>query len=81
VAVAVEDHGMGIAARDLRKLGTKFFRTSNAEKSGIAGTGIGLSIVQEIVRHHGGKLEVRSAEGAGSCFTMVIPASELGVER
>ncbi|MDX2181116.1 MAG: CHASE2 domain-containing protein [Bryobacteraceae bacterium] len=81
VAVAVEDCGMGIAAGDIKKLGTKFFRTRTAEKSGIAGTGIGLSIVQEIVRHHGGKLEVRSAEGTGSCFTMVIPASELGVER
>jgi len=81
IAVAVEDHGMGIAPRDIKKLGTKFFRTRSAERSGIAGTGIGLSIVREIVRHHGGKLEVRSAEGAGSCFTMVLPASEIGVEN
>ncbi len=82
LAVSVRDQGMGISASDIKKLGTKFFRTDQAEKSGIAGTGIGLSIVREIITRHGGHLEVTSALGEGSCFTMVVPASVTeGVER
>lgn len=72
--VAVSDQGMGIDEKDLDRLGTRFFRTKRAEESGIQGTGIGLSIVREIVARHGGKLEVSSRVGAGSCFTMVMPA-------
>lgn len=74
IRLSVTDHGMGIGAADLKKLGTRFFRTREAEKSGIAGTGIGLSIVQEIVRHHGGKLEVSSKLGEGSCFAIELPS-------
>ena len=82
MAVSVRDQGMGISAADIKKLGTKFFRTDQAEKSGIAGTGIGLSIVREIITRHGGRLEVSSALGQGSCFTMVMPVSVTeGVER
>ena len=42
-----------------------------------AGTGIGLSIVDQIVTTHGGRMEVTSSPGVGSCFTMVIPATVL----
>lgn len=71
----VRDQGMGIDEKDLAKLGTRFFRTRRAEESGIHGTGIGLSIVQEIVAHHHGKLGVTSRVGEGSCFTIEVPAS------
>lgn len=70
---AVQDQGMGISEKDLNRLGTRFFRTRHAEESGIQGTGIGLSIVREIVSQHGGKLEVSSRLGEGSCFTIVMP--------
>ena len=73
--VQVTDQGIGIEPKDLAKVGTRFFRTRRAEESGIEGTGIGLSIVQEIVRAHGGRLEVTSQVGQGSCFTIVVPAS------
>jgi signal transduction histidine kinase len=73
VRVAVKDQGIGIDARDLKKLGTRFFRTRQAEKSGVEGTGIGLSLVQEIVRHHGGRMEVSSKLGEGSCFVIELP--------
>jgi signal transduction histidine kinase len=39
------------------------------------GTGIGLSIVEQIVTHHGGRIEVSSQPGKGSCFTLVLPAT------
>lgn len=74
VSVAVRDQGMGMSEEDVKRIGEKFFRTKRAEQSGEAGTGIGLSIVRQIVEHHGGKLEVTSSLGKGSCFTMKVPA-------
>ena len=61
--------------KELRNIFEKFYRTKKAEASGEAGTGIGLSIVEQIVHHHGGRMEVTSTPGKGSCFTMVLPAA------
>jgi signal transduction histidine kinase len=61
-------------AKELRQIFQKFYRTKRAEASGEAGTGIGLSIVEQIVQHHGGKMEVTSQPGQGSCFTVVFAA-------
>jgi signal transduction histidine kinase len=72
--LSVRDQGMGMDAEEVKKVFTKFYRTKNAEKSGEVGTGIGLSIVEQIVTHHGGHLEVTSEPGKGSCFTMVLKA-------
>jgi len=69
----VQDQGMGMDEKELRNIGRKFYRTRKAEASGEAGTGIGLSLVQQIVAHHHGRIEVQSKPGAGSCFTMVLP--------
>jgi signal transduction histidine kinase len=71
--LSVRDQGMGMDAQELRKIGRRFYRTRRAEASGEAGTGIGLSLVYQIVTHHGGRLEVTSTPGEGSCFTMVLP--------
>jgi signal transduction histidine kinase len=73
--LAVNDEGIGMDERELRSIFQKFYRTKKAENSGEAGTGIGLSIVDQIVSHHGGKMEVMSTPGKGSCFTMVLPAA------
>ncbi len=73
--VAVQDQGIGMTADELKKIGQKFYRTKKAEQSGEVGTGIGLSIVQQIINHHGGRLEVTSSPGQGSCFTMKVPAT------
>jgi signal transduction histidine kinase len=72
--LAVRDEGLGMDEAELKNIFRKFYRTKSAEKSGEAGTGIGLSIVEQIVTHHGGKMEVSSTPGVGSCFTMVLPA-------
>jgi signal transduction histidine kinase len=68
-----KDPGIGMDETELRSIFTKFYRTKKAEASGEAGTGIGLSIVEQIVTHHGGRVEVTSKPGAGSCFTIVLP--------
>lgn len=61
----------------MRNIFRKFYRTKRAEASGEAGTGIGLSIVEQIVVSHGGSIEVTSSPGKGSCFTLVVPATAL----
>ena len=72
--LAVKDQGIGIEAKELSNIFRKFYRTRKAEASGEVGTGIGLSIVEQIVIHHGGRMEVTSTPGQGSTFTMVVPA-------
>lgn len=73
--LSVRDQGIGMDEKELRSIFQKFYRTKKAEASGEAGTGIGLSIVEQIVHHHGGRIEVTSTPGKGSCFTMIIPAA------
>jgi signal transduction histidine kinase len=72
--VSVRDQGIGMDQKEVGKIFQKFYRTRKAEQSGESGTGIGLSIVEQIVVQHGGKIEVESAPGRGSCFTLVLPA-------
>jgi two-component system sensor histidine kinase SenX3 len=74
--VSIEDQGIGMDQKEVRKIFQKFYRTRKAEQSGEAGTGIGLSIVEQIVLQHGGKIEVTSAPGKGSCFTLILPAMQ-----
>jgi signal transduction histidine kinase len=74
VRIAVKDQGIGMDQKEVKQIFQKFYRTKKAEESGEAGTGIGLSIVQQIVEQHGGRIEVTSRPGAGSCFTVIVPA-------
>jgi signal transduction histidine kinase len=74
VSLAVKDQGIGMDQKEVKQIFKKFYRTRKAEESGEAGTGIGLSIVQQIVEQHGGRIDVVSRPGAGSCFTLVLPA-------
>ena len=73
VYVAVKDSGIGIAADDLPKLFTKFYRASNSETTRAAGTGIGLALVKTIVEAHGGTISVSSKLGEGSTFLVELP--------
>ncbi len=73
--LAVEDQGIGMDEKELRNLFRKFYRTRRAVASGEPGVGIGLSIVEQIITQHGGSVEVSSAPGKGSCFTLVVPVA------
>ena len=75
--ISVIDQGIGMDQREVRKIFQKFYRTRQAEESGEAGTGIGLSIVEQIVTQHGGSIEVSSSPGRGSCFTLVLPTQKI----
>ena len=70
--LAVRDQGIGMDSREIKNIFKKFYRTKRAEASGEVGTGIGLSIVEQIVVRHGGKIDVISEPGKGSCFTIVL---------
>jgi signal transduction histidine kinase len=74
IRIAVQDQGIGMDSKEVKQIFHKFYRTKKAEESGEAGTGIGLSIVQQIVEQHGGQIDVTSKPGEGSCFTLVLPA-------
>ncbi|MCX7960390.1 MAG: ATP-binding protein [Burkholderiales bacterium] len=69
VAVEVADNGHGIAPQALARIFDPFFTTKPAGQ----GTGLGLAISDRIVRAHGGRIEVQSAPGQGSRFTVVLP--------
>jgi len=79
--LSVRDQGIGMDSRELKNIFKKFYRTKKAEASGEVGTGIGLSIVEQIVSTHGGRMEVTSEPGKGSCFTMIIAAHAEASDR
>ena len=72
--LSVKDQGIGMDSKELKSIFKKFYRTKRAEASGEVGTGIGLSIVEQIVTRHGGRIDVTSEPGKGSCFTIVMKA-------
>jgi signal transduction histidine kinase len=74
--ISVRDRGIGIPPEDLPKLFNRFARASNARKTKIAGTGVGLFIVKTIVERHGGTATVQSTLDGGSTFTVALPAIE-----
>lgn len=74
VFIAVQDHGIGIPAHEQAEVFSKFYRGEQARTQGIKGTGIGLSMVDEIVKAHRGHVEVESEPGKGSTFTIVLPS-------
>jgi two-component system sensor histidine kinase SenX3 len=74
VDIVVCDHGFGIPARDLDRIFERFYRVDRARSRETGGTGLGLAIVRHVASNHGGNVSVSSQEGAGSTFTLRIPA-------
>jgi signal transduction histidine kinase len=82
VEIAVEDRGVGIPHDEIGRIGERYYRASNV--GNIPGTGMGLHLVDEVVRQHGGRMEIESEEGKGTRVTVLLPvqgpsgARELG---
>jgi len=74
VQLQVRDTGTGIAEADLPRVFERFHTVRGAQARTHEGTGIGLALVQELVRLHGGNVNVESALGKGTTFTVTIPA-------
>jgi two-component system phosphate regulon sensor histidine kinase PhoR len=74
VSISVRDQGEGIAREQLPRLTERFYRVDTARSREMGGTGLGLAIVKHILNHHRGFLEIESTPGAGSVFTVFLPA-------
>ena len=72
VDIVVEDRGRGIAARDVPHLFEPFYRGRDSNTT--RGTGLGLTIVQQIARAHGGAVMIDHRRARGAAFTLRIPA-------
>ena len=74
VHLKVEDTGIGIPEENLPRIFERFYRVDKTRSRELGGTGLGLSIVKHIAERHGGRVEVTSRLGQGSCFTLWLPA-------
>jgi signal transduction histidine kinase len=71
VGIEVCDQGVGMSEEQVKHVGERFWR---ADKSGsVPGTGLGMSIVKEIVEFHGGRVEIKSIPNVGTTVTLWFP--------
>ncbi len=73
IAIAVEDQGPGISGEEQQTIFGKFTRGAASRASNVKGTGIGLAMVDHIVKGHGGRIRLESEPGRGSVFTILLP--------
>jgi two-component system sensor histidine kinase VicK len=71
--VKISDTGVGIPESDIPHVFERFYRVEKARSRETGGTGLGLSIAAEIVKSHGGRIELESIHGYGSVFTVYLP--------
>jgi signal transduction histidine kinase len=72
-ALRVSDTGIGIAPEEQERIFQRFYRAPEALSRGEEGSGLGLCIARSIAEAHGGRIEVQSAVGYGSTFTVFLP--------
>ena len=73
VAIAVRDHGIGLTQAELARVFDRFWRADPSRQRTTGGTGLGLAIALEDAAVHGGRLDVWSEKGQGSCFRLTLP--------
>jgi two-component system OmpR family sensor kinase len=77
VAISVTDHGNGLAKDDQAKIFERFFRVDpSRQRNSSEGSGLGLSIVDAVMRAHGGRVSVTSEQGKGATFTLFFPLAQ-----
>jgi signal transduction histidine kinase len=73
VIIEVRDRGIGIDARELGRIFDPYYRAKFSDTQTRRGAGLGLTLVQQIAKSHGGRVEVESQPGAGSTFRLLFP--------
>ncbi len=77
IELFVQDTGIGIARKDLDRIFEPFYRAEQSRNRAKGGTGLGLTIVSELVKLHGGKISIRSTLGSGTTVAIIFPAAEI----
>ena len=80
LSVSVQDNGLGIPKDAVPRLFEKFYRVRCDDRKDIIGTGLGLSLVKQIIEVHGGTIKVESEHGQGSTFTLTLPVLTEGMQ-
>ncbi len=75
LAIEVRDSGIGISPEHLSRIFEEFYQVDGSYSRNYQGTGLGLALVQRIMKLHGGAVSVQSIPGRGSCFTCLFPGS------
>ncbi|MBJ6726707.1 sensor histidine kinase [Geomesophilobacter sediminis] len=73
IAIDIEDNGPGIPEDKLPHIFERFYRVDAERTKDLESTGLGLAITRELLQAHGGEVSVASGEGAGACFTLLLP--------
>jgi len=76
VKIIVRDYGVGIRKEDQDKIFSRFYRAGEELTQTVKGSGIGLTIVKQIVEAHQGEITVESSPGKGSIFSVKLPVSQ-----
>lgn len=75
IILSIEDNGIGIEKKDLDQIFERFYKADNSRTQNSSSTGLGLSIVKEIVDEHEGTIEVDSIPSKGTTFTIILPCA------
>lgn len=78
---SVRDTGPGIAPEHIPRLTERFYRVDRSRSRETGGTGLGLAIVKHVAQRHGGELKIESRPGAGSTFSIELPAARVRSEE
>lgn len=73
IQVSIKDTGIGIPPEEMRRLFTRFYRGSNVMREETTGSGLGLYIVRNVIRRHGGDIKAESQAGRGTTFYFTLP--------
>jgi len=71
--IRIRDRGIGIPIEEQSRIFERFHRVPDSEQRNIPGTGLGLALVDHIVKAHGGRVAVESRPGQGSTFSILLP--------
>jgi signal transduction histidine kinase len=76
IELEFRDSGIGIPMGEIAKIFEPFYRVRNPTNEEVAGAGLGLTIVQQILQHCGGSVSVNSKQGMGSSFKVLLPVHQ-----